>query len=456
MKRRVVLSFMVVILLMLVLVETVLYFGVKEHYYVSMANTLQRHAETSASFFNKYEDQQLRNYKGHSDEIIHSFQYPGTRLELLDREGKVLFSSTGFMVPDDYPLPKRVLTGEETYDVESMETTDESVLASYSPLMYNGQTIAVLKYTTSLEEANRTIRTIMLWSVAIGSTLSIFVFFVSLWIANSLVTPIREITKGASNLTESYFQHRLNEAYPHELGRLSKTLNYMAEEIETSNRMKNEFISSISHELRTPLTGIKGWVDTLKGNKGLTDEEQEQGMEMLSSETDRLIHLVEELLDFSRFQSNRIILHKEYFCLSHLIQEVYVQLEPYLLEKQITCTLVNSGAVDLFGDRARIKQVLLNLMDNAIKYSQSQTIIELSLEYTSEEARVRIKDEGIGIQQEKLPHVKETFYQSDTRQAGSGLGLAVSDKIVKLHGGHLEIQSEWGKGTEVIVVLPRG
>ncbi|KGX87594.1 sensor histidine kinase [Pontibacillus litoralis] len=457
MKRRVIFSFMTVILLMLILVESVLYFGVREYYYQGMSSTFQNHADTSSVFLQKYEfnEYQLLNIDQHSNEIMNSLEYEGAQLELINREGTVMMSNYGFKQEKRQHLPPSVLEGETNYEAETNSATGEKVLATYTPLLYQGQVIAALKYTSSLTEVSKAIHHVMYLAISVGLFISLIVFIISLKLANSIVTPIHEITRDAYKMGKTNFKTRIKEDYILEIGQLSETLNYMADEIEKTDQMKNDFISSISHELRTPLTGIKGWIETIRTSEVLTEEEIELGMNIISNETNRLISLVEQLLDFSRFQSKRIVLEKTSIPLAPFIEEVTQQLRVKAEEKHLTFSIEGDDELSIMADESRLKQVLINVYDNAIKYSKEQSSIHTSYHEVEKEIIIAIKDYGIGISKLDLPLVMQTFYQSNINQGGSGLGLAISNEIIDLHDGSITISSELGKGTCVTITLPK-
>lgn len=234
---------------------------------------------------------------------------------------------------------------------------------------------------------------------------------------------------------------------------MSKTLNYMADEIVKTDQLKNDFISSISHELRTPLTGIKGWAEMLGSPDGITEKEINFGLRMINSESDRLIKLVEDLLNFSRYESNRIELHPTRFAYATLVEEVTLQLQSKANEKNIRMKL-DSTPVNIYADEDKIRQVLLNILENAIKFSPRDSEIVIKQYELNGKAICMIRDEGIGIKEEQLLHIMNSFYKADVKSVGAGLGLAISRTIILKHGGTIEVNSAYGKGTEVYIELP--
>ena len=270
----------------------------------------------------------------------------------------------------------------------------------------------------------------------------------------SIVNPILDINRLARKIAGGQLGARLDAEYNDEIGELCETINEMSRELAASNKMKNEFISSVSHELRTPLTAISGWSDTISAS--LDDPETAKlGLGIIKNETARLSQMVEELLDFSRLESGRMKLQMELF---DIRGEVYDAVFTYteLLRKQSLSVHYDEAEepIRVHGDKNRLKQVFLNILDNAAKYGADGESVDISVSKKGEWCIVVITDHGQGIPAEELPHVKEKFFKGSARGRGAGIGLAVCNEILALHGGEMDITSESGKGTSVTVRLP--
>ncbi|EJS55295.1 hypothetical protein ICG_03557 [Bacillus cereus BAG1X1-3] len=452
MRRKVTLYFMTVIILMLVLFEVVFSVSIYRYYYNGIVQYVESHAKTSTRFFSEYNSLYFIRLQEYSGEIIESFQLEGTELQLIDRNGTIIQSSSGQKVEGKVIIPYSLLEGE-MYNQVTITKDGVKQLEVYSPLIHQGQTIGVLKYTTVLTDVNAKIIEIILFTISVGIVISGIVFLISRRLANSFVKPIESIIHASSQIAEGTLKEQIKEDYPGELGELAHSLNYMADKIEKAEQMKNEFIASISHEIRTPLTGIKGWSETLKTVDHLTDEEIKQGMGIISGETDRLIHLVEELLDFSRLQSNHFNLYKQKVQLYDILEETIWQLTPKSEEKQIQL-VANLERVELVGDRNRLKQVFLNIIHNAIKYSNEKGTIYIEAAKSEGKAVIKVTDQGIGIAKEHLPFIEQSFYQINSHIEGAGIGLAIVKKMVELHGGTLSITSRERVGTTILIKLP--
>ena len=251
------------------------------------------------------------------------------------------------------------------------------------------------------------------------------------------------------------FSVRITKKNDDEIGELCDTVNHMASELALSEQMKNDFISSVSHELRTPLTAIKGWAETIAG---MPDDKETitKGMRVISAESERLSQMVEELLDFSRMQNGRFTLTKNTMdILAELGDAVLIYTEKARSEGIDVIYEEPDMLPFVYGDRNRLRQVFINVIDNAIKYSDKGGVVSVqALMADAETIEIDISDTGCGISQQDLPKIKTKFYKANHTRRGSGIGLAVADEIVTMHGGKLEIFSEQGAGTTVTITLP--
>jgi len=240
-----------------------------------------------------------------------------------------------------------------------------------------------------------------------------------------------------------------------ELERLAREINALSEEVARSGRLQTEFISSVSHELRTPLTAIGGWAETLSFDDAIRGDSR-RGVEIIARETGRLSKMVEELLEFTRIQDGRFRLNMERMDLAAEAEDVIFTYSR-LMEKA-NISLRFDGAPDapavIEGDPERLRQVLMNLLDNAVKYGRDGGEIEVSVGVSGGQAQVSVRDHGPGIPEDELPRVKEKFYKGSGRERGSGIGLAVCEEIVARHGGTLTIENATGGGVLATVRLP--
>ncbi|MBQ8063563.1 MAG: HAMP domain-containing histidine kinase, partial [Clostridia bacterium] len=252
------------------------------------------------------------------------------------------------------------------------------------------------------------------------------------------------------------------QEYHDEISELSENINYMADELSSTDKMKNDFISTVSHEMKTPLTAIKGWAETLQTVGDSDPALTQRGMEVIIDEATRLTGVVEDLLDLSKIVNGRMTLRYEKIdILAELDDTIFVFKDRSMREGIELIYNVPHVPAPAEGDPNRINQVFVNILDNAFKYTEQGGKITVLAEMLPPETegekstlRVFVEDTGCGISKEELPKIRKKFYKSNISVRGSGIGLAVVDEIVKMHGGTMDIRSEVGVGTCVILSFP--
>jgi len=230
----------------------------------------------------------------------------------------------------------------------------------------------------------------------------------------------------------------------------------MSLKIAQTEKMQTEFISSISHELRTPLTAITGWGETLIYNEQL-DQESKRGITIMLKEARRLTKMVEELLEFTRMEDGRFTLNIEMIDVAAELEDAIFTFREVLHQDELEFEYNSSidEALMIPGDPNRLKQVFLNLFDNALKYGREGKRIEVSIAMVGEYVRICIRDYGPGAQEDELENIKMKFYKgSNSKERGSGIGLAVCEEIIKFHGGTMELTNADGGGFLVTILLP--
>ena len=243
-----------------------------------------------------------------------------------------------------------------------------------------------------------------------------------------------------------------------ELGRLGQTFNDMTTRLQAARQMQVDFVADVSHELRTPLTSIKGTLETLRAGAVNDLDVRDRFLETAETETDRLIRLVNDLLVLSRVDSAALNLSRKPTDMGQLVQAVGDRLVEQAQARDLTIAVSIDPNVPLaWADADRIEQVLLNLIDNAIKYSRPSGSITLRVSTTPDRlVLVQVIDEGIGIPADELPRVGQRFYRADKARSrgGHGLGLAIAQSLIRAHGGELWLESEEGVGTTASLTLP--
>ena len=276
-----------------------------------------------------------------------------------------------------------------------------------------------------------------------------------MYFIRSIVRPIRAVSGAARKIAMGDFDNHIEIKKDNEIGELCHSINYMADELRRAENMKNDFISSVSHELRTPLTAIRGWGETAKMSIGYDEEIVKKGLDVVLSESERLSSLVEELLDFSRMQSGKLSVNMCKIDVSQLLHEVADMYTELAHQQRVSLTYVvprNNSII--MGDKDRLKQVFINVIDNAVKYTEAGGQVLIEQGEIDGCVKVTVKDTGVGIPAQDIDRVKEKFFKSNKTIRGSGIGLAVADEIIKQHNGLLFVQSTEGVGTTVTIALP--
>lgn len=449
----------VVVLLGIMLVALMLF---KEQYYESVRVTLNSRATSMVqSFFDLSGGVSEEDFNLRANAYVESFN-DKTIMEVwvIDQNGKVVVSSSGFSVADekypDYYEARTSAEGKANW-IGRTRSGEHIMALTFMLSGPHGQQRGAVRYIISLQEVDHQLRTIAVLLVLLVLIILAFVTVSGLYFIRSIVNPVQKITETASKIAEGDLSARIEgREYEDEIGKLSETINNMARELNETNRMKNEFISTISHELRTPLTAIKGWGETLQATPGQDAALTEKGLDVIIRESERLSHLVEELLDFSRMESGNMSMRFDLFDVFKTLDEVATAFKERSVResKRLVCQIPENGVM-MHGDVNRIKQVFFNVLDNAFKYSDAEGIVTVSASFVAENTvQISIADTGCGIPETDLPHVTEKFYKANMSVRGSGIGLAVVAEIVERHQGHLEIQSQPGSGTTVLLTFP--
>ena len=292
------------------------------------------------------------------------------------------------------------------------------------------------------------------FALCAGGALILAVWLLGSAYVRRLTDTLTDLTAFAKRISDGSFGLKTDAVGDDEPGRLAEEINALSEEAARSGALQTEFISSVSHELRTPLTAIGGWAETLMFDEAIQGDSR-RGVEIIGRETGRLTKMVEELLEFTRIQDGRFRLNMERMDIGAEVEDAIFTYSRLMQREQIS--LRYDGAEDLpaiEGDPERLRQVLLNLLDNAVKYGHDGGGIEVSLGAADGWVRIAVRDHGPGIPAGELPRVKEKFYKGSGKERGSGIGLAVCEEIVTRHGGRLTIENAPDGGVLATVLLP--
>ena len=451
--------------LLVLLVEGMFLYSCTRSYYNSVQQTMYRRFSSISG--------QLKMYTGDTAQKASASRSVALRrmveqfsdkdkyeFMLLDSYGGVIASSSGtdaegILTSVDFEQAQE--TGDGMGVAIYSTDSSEMVMAVCCLVPYAAEDVAAMRLVTSLTLVQNQLKNVFLISIVVVITILGFTVASGLYFVRSIVVPLGQVERTAASIARGELDVRLpvtGDARD-EVDRLRGTINRMAEGLEETEKMKNEFISSVSHELRTPLTSIRGWVETLRTLDDPEDENYRKGLEIINNETARLYNMVEELLDFSRLQNGRLKMSCHPLDLvaeltdAVLFCEARIQREGLLLSYSEP-----EEMIPVYADPNRLRQVFINILDNAIKYSAPGGRITVKIWQGEYKAFIEIIDQGRGIPPEDLENVKTKFYKGSNSVRGSGIGLALVDSIMTALDGTLDLKSTLGRGTVVTLGLP--
>ncbi len=392
---------------------------------------------------------------------------PETEIHLTEENGKIIFSSLYLSETEDYILNDETLKkiSEEKYISES------DIEKGYNEFKGNSWKLTI-QY--SKDKAFGALKNMRNKIIIFGLLLSLISTFAVYFFSKRALKPLDDLTNAARERGRGNFSVRLEQKSNDEVGKLTFTFSMMAEELEYSlkelkqknaelkklDKLKDEFLSNTSHELRTPLNGIIGIAESLKdGAAGQQSEATARNLDLIIKSGKRLSSLVNDILDFSRLKNYDLEIAKKNINLSSVTESVIYLTMALIRNKDIIISSEIPEDLSLIGDETRLQQILLNLTGNAVKFTEKGKI-HISAKLIEEEhtAEITVSDTGIGIAEDKLEEIFKSFEQADAsisrEYGGTGIGLAITKKLVELHGGKVRAESELGRGSRLIFTVP--
>ena len=431
------------------------------YYHKRAMDDLSGKAQSTADFFNDYLFLTYGEYYQSAYRYTESFADADVlELQFINARAAVEISSEGeLLIPADTPDIAQALAGGAVARWTGREeSTGQGVLSVTAPLLAEGgSVVGAMRFVQSLDQVDRQFHSALVIASAVGLLIIAAVIISSVYFLRSVSEPLVELTNLAHRIADGSYGIQAEKKYDDEIGDLIDAVNEMSRKIGETERMQTEFISSVSHELRTPLTAITGWSETLAYDPAIRGDSR-RGIAIISKESGRLTKMVEELLEFTRIQDGRFNLNLErldvageledaIFTYGELLRQegIVVEYTPPLREPPL-----------ILGDPERLKQVFLNIMDNAAKYGRSAGKFTVSIGAAESWVVIRFRDFGPGIPEDELPHVKRKFYKGSGKERGSGIGLSVCDEIIARHKGRLELENskDGRSGLVVTVLLP--
>ncbi len=460
-RQRWLLNTVTPIFLVLALIVVLFSAGVSSYYFGTMQKGLESRAQAIANSFNEYF--MGSGYNNYYQKAVHSAESfeDKNRIELqfINGSGRILVSTSGLTAgtsPGTEDIGRALSENQAVTFRGRDPETGESIMAVSHPLISDGRVRGVLRVVTSLRAANRQVMMAVLAICLVAMLSMALVLASNLLFINNVVEPVAVVTEAAKRISAGSYGFLIEKKYPDELGELVDNINDMSLKIGQNEKMKSEFISSVSHELRTPLTAINGWGETILEDPTGDPVQLRRGIRIILNESRRLSTMVEELLEFSKMEDGRFTLRIEQVDLQAEFEDaIFTYRELFRQEGiELSYQVGEEELPPISGDPERLKQVFCNVLDNAAKHGGAGRRIAASLTREEGAQVVRVRDYGPGIPEAELPFVKQKFYKGSSKARGSGIGLAVCDEIIALHGGTFTIGNAEGGGAVVTIRLP--
>ncbi len=349
----------------------------------------------------------------------------------------------------------KIMEGETIKRLTSLSNDENSLVYVGIPLTYNDQISGVIIAFSPLTEVEDLYGKVIKIMIIIILLVLLIGTIAILRVSVKISEPITEISDYAKKIGKGEDVPDVEFESNDEIGMLAKSFNEMKKEIAISEQMRREIVANVSHELRTPLTSIIGFVKGILDGV-IPDEDKEKYLSIVYDEANRLKELTQDIVDVAKLESGNIELHKEVFNLNELTKEVYTEMEDLVKEKNLDFILEEKiENIELNADKARIRQVFINIINNSLKFT-NKGYIKITLDKENEKVSIVIEDTGIGVQKDRISHLFDKFYTANNygdATTGTGLGLSIVKNIVDLHGGNVTIDSVVGEGTTIKIII---
>lgn len=392
----------------------------------------------------------------------------GGRLMVIDADGKVQYDTYTRLMGLRLELPEvlAILTGGRSNAFGIHQLTDGADMAESSEFVsYCAAAIAgtqgklgVLLYVSPVDEMMDSLTGVQRQLLTIFVLVAVVALVAALFFSQVLTKPIIRLTRTIQKMGKGDLSVRVPVKGSGELRNLAASYNLMAEQLESLDKSRNQFVSNASHELKTPLTTMKILLENLIYQPDMPSELRGEFLSDMNHEIDRLTSIVTDLLTLTRMDDHRVELHAEEMDLSALTEETIRLLQPNAAKRSQTLRGRVTPGIQIIADRAKLGQVIYNLTENALKYTQDGGRVTVTLSVRGRSAVLGVQDNGVGIPKEDIPHIFDRFYRVDKARSretgGTGLGLSIVRQLVQLHGGTVTVESEYGKGSTFLVELP--
>lgn len=389
----------------------------------------------------------------------------GGRFLVLNKSGIVLVDSFSMLNGQklDHKEISDVILGPEDASYgfhEINDGTDEPFYAVYytAAVVYNSETIGAVLFSDDIQDVVDITRDFVNVLMLISVAASVVFAVVSIILSGYITRPINDLKEVALSISRGNLHQRINVSGKNEMAALANTFNTMSEKLENMDQKRSEFVSNASHELKTPLSSMKILIESLLYQDGVDEKIYKEFLGDINKEIDRLSEVISGLLTLAKTDSETQALNMDKILLSELVFKSVTALKPIANDKGITLSYTVNNDLEIVCDALKVMQAVMNLVENAIKYTDSGGSVQVTLQKSGVNAAISIKDNGSGIPEKDIPYLFDRFYRVDKARArgtgGSGLGLHIAQKIALLHGGSIDVQSEEGKGSVFTLYMP--
>ncbi|MBE2911613.1 ATP-binding protein [Anoxybacillus flavithermus] len=439
-------------------IETVLFASL----YVTLVNArINEEFEQLLARGNNHRDVLEKSYHPSTlEHVVMMESEAETDVVITDAKGNVLYFSDHIL-----PFAKKLIPSVDVRHIPhsgmvvQSNWKNESYIATASPIRMDGKTkghVYMFQRTASIQNMIAKLKHHFL----VVGILSVFLTILTIFFLSRVITiPLVRMKQATEKLSKGDFSVRVQVKGEDELAQLGKAIQTLATDLEYLKKERNEFLASISHELRTPLTYVKGYADIAR-RPNIAEEERAKYLSIIYEEAEHMQKLVKDLFELAKMDQHSFQIEKEPTPLCLFLKKVYVKMYPAFQAKNMSLVYRCDEDITVHIDRQRFEQVMINLLDNALKYSHQGSTVSIDGRMEKNNVMIAISDEGIGIPEADLPHIFERFYRVDKSRSrtggGTGLGLAIVKEIVEAHGGLVYATSHCRKGTTMIIMLPKG
>ena len=388
---------------------------------------------------------------------------PTIRVTLIDDQGVVLCDSDAdpHVLENHRGRPEiiQAMNGH-TGSIIRYSKSVQAVLLYVAVPLDLGQARWVVRTALSLSSINHLLNELFNKLLLLLLALITIIFGVGLYVYRKIDPPLEEIRHGAERFAHGRFAAKLPDYQVREIDGLATALNQMATQLDSLENLRREFVANVSHELKTPVTSIQGFAETLLEGAKNNPEDLERFLRIIARQSGRLADIIDDLLTLSRLESAPLneLLAIDRYNLCEILESCREACRSRAEEKDMAIIIDCSGVVEVMADRSLLTQAVINLVENAVKYSPEHTTVTVSGSRDGHRVRIAVTDQGPGIPEHHVPRLFERFYRADKARSrklgGTGLGLAIVKHIASVHQGEVDVVTQIGKGSTFIIFLP--